>query len=114
MKRFLILGVAVVAAVAIYTTAAPAGQQAVTPAQLNALKARVTKLEKRASNLETIIGGCFTTAVPISRYGGQAYKKPGGAAMLTFATRSTDSGVPPRCEATDVGEAGANSPNCAY
>ena len=73
MKRFLAVAVIALAAVALYTATAPAGQQAVTPGQLNALKARVTKLEKRATNLETVIGACFTTAVPVTRYGGYVY-----------------------------------------
>ena len=40
MKRFLALAVVAIAAVALYATSAPAGQQAVTPGQFNALKLR--------------------------------------------------------------------------
>ena len=82
--------------------------------QLNALKARVTKLEKRASNLETIIGGCFTTAVPISRYGGYEYKNPDGSEILTSAIDVTNSGGTPGAYALDVGQACANAINGAY
>ena|SRR5438132_3601874 len=46
MTRVLAVAVAALAAVALYATTAPAGQQAVTPQQFAALAKRVTKLEK--------------------------------------------------------------------
>lgn len=46
MKRVLVVATAALAAVVLYTTSAPAGQQAVTPKQFKALGTRVTKLEK--------------------------------------------------------------------
>ena len=46
MRRVLIVAVAAIAAVVLYVTTAPAGEQAVTPQQFAALQKRVTKLEK--------------------------------------------------------------------
>jgi hypothetical protein len=46
MSRVLAVALVAFAAVALYAATAPAGQQAVTPKQFNALKTRVTKLEK--------------------------------------------------------------------
>jgi hypothetical protein len=46
MSRVLAVALVAFAAVALYAATAPAGQQAVTPKQFNALKKRVAKLEK--------------------------------------------------------------------
>ena len=39
------------------------GRQAVTPAQLNTLK-------KRVSNVETVLGACMQSGVPFTQYDG--------------------------------------------
>jgi hypothetical protein len=52
MRRVFVLAVVALAAVVLYATAAPAGQQAVTPKQFSALSKRVKTLEKRAKDLE--------------------------------------------------------------
>ena len=52
MRRVFVLAVVALAAVVLYSTAAPAGQQAVTPKQFSALSKRVKTLEKRAKDLE--------------------------------------------------------------
>ena|SRR5437763_5129278 len=46
MTRALIVAAIAIAAVSLYVTTAPAGQQTVTPKQFAALSKRVTKLEK--------------------------------------------------------------------
>jgi hypothetical protein len=51
MSRVLAVAVVALAAVALYAATAPAGQQAVTPKQFNALAKRVTKLEKTNKDL---------------------------------------------------------------
>jgi hypothetical protein len=56
MKRLLALVATAGIAVALYATTAPAGQQAVTPAQFNALKKQVTKLQKDVKTLTAIAG----------------------------------------------------------
>ena len=54
MKRLLALVATAGIAVALYATTAPAGQQAVTPAQFNALKKQVTKMQKTVKDLTAI------------------------------------------------------------
>ena len=67
MKRFLALVATAVAAVALYAATAPAGQQAVTPGQFNALKKQVTKLRSDLNTVTTVMVGCVMgTAVPIT------------------------------------------------
>jgi hypothetical protein len=69
MKRLLALAVIAVAAVVLYTTAAPAGQQAVTPGQFNALKKQVTKLRTDLNAMTTVLAGCVMgNAVPETQY----------------------------------------------
>jgi hypothetical protein len=61
MRRVLLATVIAIAAVALYATTAPAGQQAVTPKQFAALTKRVAKLEKDDKGLTAaiqIIGAC--------------------------------------------------------
>jgi hypothetical protein len=51
MSRVLAVALVALAAVALYAATAPAGQQAVTPKQFNALKTRVAKLEKQNKDI---------------------------------------------------------------
>lgn len=70
MKKFVALAVIALAAVALYATAAPAGQQAVTPGQFNALKKQVNKIRSDLNATATVLASCVMgTAVPISQYG---------------------------------------------
>lgn len=108
MKKFLALAAVAIASVALYATAAPAGQQAVTPAQFNALKARVTKLEKRASTLEAVANTCFQGAVPVARYVGYVAADSSGQATITTAVDVADKGGSPQAYILDVGATCAN------
>jgi hypothetical protein len=56
MRRVLVVAVAAIAAVALYVTTAPAGEQAVTPQQFTALQKRVTKLEKTNKDVVNVLG----------------------------------------------------------
>ena len=56
MRRVVVIAAVALAAVVLYTTTAPAGQQAVTPAQFAALTKRVKKLEKDNKDLKTVAG----------------------------------------------------------
>ena len=56
MSRVLAVALVALAAVALYAATAPAGQQAVTPKQFNALKSRVAKLEKTDKEIIQAIG----------------------------------------------------------
>jgi hypothetical protein len=56
MRRVLVVAVVAIAAVALYVTTAPAGEQAVTPKQFAALQKRVTKLEKTNNDIIDVLG----------------------------------------------------------
>jgi hypothetical protein len=56
MRRALVVAVVAIAAVALYVTTAPAGEQAVTPKQFAALQKRVTKLEKTNKDIVDVLG----------------------------------------------------------
>jgi hypothetical protein len=55
MTRVLVVAAIALAAVVVYAATAPAGQQAVTPKQFNALAKRVTKLEKDDKDLTNVL-----------------------------------------------------------
>ena len=72
MTRVLAVAVVALAAVALYATTAPAGEQAVTPKQFSALQKRVTKLEKDNKdviNAIDIIAACTLNkgAIPTTK-----------------------------------------------
>ena len=56
MRRVLLVAMIAAAAVALYATTAPAGQQAVTPKQVAKLTKRVAVLEKDNKNIKAAIG----------------------------------------------------------
>jgi hypothetical protein len=56
MTRVLAVAVVALAAVALYATTAPAGEQAVTPKQFSALQKRVAKLEKDNKQIIDALG----------------------------------------------------------
>ena len=96
MKRFLALVATAVAAVALYAATAPAGQQAVTPGQFNALKKQVTKLRSDLNAVATVLVGCVMgNAVPITRYSGYDAKDSNGAQISTTALDLTAQGGTP-------------------
>ncbi|MDQ2966898.1 MAG: hypothetical protein M3R37_01075 [Actinomycetota bacterium] len=71
MKRVLVVAAAGLAAVALYTTTAPAGQEAVTPGQFAALSKKVTKLQKDVNGLGTVLVNCVMyRAYAVKQYGG--------------------------------------------
>jgi hypothetical protein len=99
MKRVLALAAVGLAAVALYAAVAPAGQQAVTPRQFNALSAKVTKLSKKltaTTNELVALENCFN-AVGVAAFGdeqgqtqGYVYVDSGGNDFLTTALDLTD------------------------
>jgi|tagenome__1003787_1003787.scaffolds.fasta_scaffold20910255_2 hypothetical protein len=69
MKKFLAFAVIAITAVTLYATAAPAGQQAVTPAQFNALKRQVNKVRTDLNTVTTVLASCVMgSAIPITQY----------------------------------------------
>jgi hypothetical protein len=101
MKRLALVLTAAVAGVAIYATTAPAGQQAVTPAQLNAVK-------KRVSNIESVLGACMQGGVPVTRYDGYVVRNTTDQTeFVSSALDVTDQGDQSTAYLLDVG------PDCA-
>jgi len=97
MKRLLALAATAGLAVAIYATTATGSQQAVTPAQFNALKKQVAVLKKDVTDLKAAMS-CLSSAGVASFGGGTAgfhYKQPDGSEILTSAIDLTDQGEQP-------------------
>jgi hypothetical protein len=100
MKRLLALVATAGLAVALYAATATGGQQAVTPAQFNALKKQVAAMKKDVTDLKGFINNCIGV-VGVTRFGGTGttagyhYKQPDGSEILTSALDVTDQGEPP-------------------
>lgn len=105
MKRLMLVALAAaLLGAALYATTAPASQQAVTPAQFNALKKRVAAAEKKVKDIEGVLGACFNGAVPAARYTG--YVGVDSANTLfgpITALDVTDQGETPTMYLLDVG-----------
>jgi hypothetical protein len=97
MKRLLALVAAAGAAVGLYAATATGSQQAVTPAQFNALKKQVTTLQKDVKNLKASIA-CLS-ADGAASFGsgteGYHYKKSDGSEILTSALDLVGEGETP-------------------
>lgn len=92
MKRFLVVAAVALIAVAVYAAVAPAGPQAVTPAQFAALSKKVTKLQKDFNSLRSTVLTCaFNQAVPVAQFGnppgneGYVYQNPDNSLELQTA-----------------------------
>ena len=96
MKYVVSLAAVALAAVALYATAAPAGQQAVTPAQFNALKKQVAKIRSDLNAVATVLGGCVMgQAIPISQYNDYAGIDSSGNLFPTTGLDLTEQGQTP-------------------
>jgi hypothetical protein len=100
MKRLVaVLAVALVA-LSTYAVTAPAGPQAVSPRQFNALVRRVAKDEKTISNLTRQLT-CIRTFAALTIYGipsqgvGYVYQPSPGSLVVTTAVDQTEAGGSP-------------------
>ena len=111
MRKLILLALAAVAGAVIYATAAPAGQEASpSRAEFNALKHRMTVVEKNSNTALVLLGSCLTHAVPISRYDGYVSLDASGNPFQTTALDVTDeAGVAPQTYLLDVGQVCANA-----
>jgi hypothetical protein len=115
MKRFVLVSLAAaVLGAALYATTAPAGQQAVTPAQFNALKKRVAADEKKIKDIEGVLGTCFNGAVPAARYTGYVGVDSQNNPIVTTALDVTDQGDQPTMFLLDIGSACAQAIGGAF
>jgi len=96
MKKFLAFAAVALAAVALYATAAPAGQQAVTPGQFNALKKQVAKIRVDLNAVTTVLASCVMgTAIPISQYNDYVAVDGNGNLFPTTGLDITEQGQSP-------------------
>jgi len=88
MKRLVAILAAALAAFAIYTVTAPAGQQSV-PSRLSSVEKKVRTLQQ---NL-TAVKRCLSSAVPVTRYNGYVYADQNGVVQgVTTALDITEQG----------------------
>jgi hypothetical protein len=94
MKRLLVLVAAAALAVGLYTTTAGGGQQAVTPAQFNALKKQVVTLQKQVklhAQAIAVLGTCdFASAVPLTNSPSLHVTNPGEGTDAYVVTTSKE------------------------
>jgi hypothetical protein len=96
MKKLVAFAAVAIAAVTLYATAAPAGQQAVSPAQFNALKRQVNKIRTDLNTVTTVLAGCVMgTAVPISQYNDYVGVDSSGKLFPTTGLDITEQGQTP-------------------
>jgi hypothetical protein len=98
MKKLLALVATAGLAVGLYAATATGSQQAVTPAQLNAVKKQVAALKKDVTVLKAFVNNCVGVAA-VTQFGGDTagyhYKQPDGSEILTSAIDFTSSGETP-------------------
>ena len=92
MRRVLIVAVVAIAAVALYVTTAPAGEQAVTPKQFAALQKRVAKLEKTNKDIVDVLAFVYTCGFNKGAVGttkAPQYHVPGTGEVADFYVLTT-------------------------
>ena len=94
MKRLLALVATAGLAVGLYAATATGSQQAVTPAQLNAVKKQVAALKKDVTVLKAFINNCVGV-VGVARFNGYHAKADDGSEIITTALDLTDQGDTP-------------------
>jgi hypothetical protein len=109
MKGFALLVAALAGAALLYVTTAVGGQQAgPSRAEFNALKKQVAVLKKDDTAVQAILSACFTSAVPVLRYGGYESRADDGSTFVTTALDVAETGDTPTVYLLDVGQACAN------
>jgi hypothetical protein len=93
MKRLVAILAAALAAFAIYTVTAPAGQEAVSPKRVAALEKKVATMQRQLK--------CINSVVGVSLFGdpngtaGYVYKQPDGSLIATTALDLAEQGQTP-------------------
>jgi hypothetical protein len=110
LRRIALLALAAVVGAVVYATAAPAGQQAgPSRAEFNALKKRVTKVEKDTNAALVVLAGCLQRGVPVARYNGYLAVDSNGAQGQTTALDVADDGTTPQAYLLDIGQTCASA-----
>jgi hypothetical protein len=105
MKGFGLLVAALAGAALLYVTTAVGGPQAgPTRAEFNALKKKVTALQKDDTAVKTILGACFIGAVPTARFSDYEARAADGTTFVTTGLDVADVGETPAVFLLDVGQ----------
>jgi hypothetical protein len=107
MQRLFIIVAIAAAAVGLYATTAGGGQQAVTPRQLAALSAKVTKLQKDLATLKAKFNclsalGAATFGDKDTQKSGYVFKQPDGTQILTTALDLTQPDEKPQLDLLQI------------
>jgi hypothetical protein len=114
MKGFALLVAALAGAALLYVTTAVGGPQAgPSRAEFNALKKQVAVLKKDDSTIQAVLSTCFTSGVPVLRYGGYESRADDGTTFITTALDVAEPGDTPTMYLLDVGQACASVINTA-
>jgi hypothetical protein len=106
MKGFALLVAALAGAALLYVTTAVGSQQAgPSRAEFNALKKQVAALKKDDIAIQTVLGACFTAAVPTARFSDYEARGADGSTSVRTGLDVTDAGETPSVYLLDVGQA---------
>jgi hypothetical protein len=112
MKGFALLVGALLGAALLYVTTAVGSQQAgPSRAEFNALKKQVATLKKHDTAVQTLLGACFTSAVPTRQYSDYESRAADGSMKLVTALDVARVGDPPQNYFLDVGQSCASAIN---
>jgi hypothetical protein len=105
MKGFALLVAALAGAALLYVTTAVGGPQAgPSRAEFNALKKQVATLKKDDVAIQTVLGACFSSAVPAARFNGYEARAADGSTFVTTGLDVVDTGETPMVYLLDVGQ----------
>jgi hypothetical protein len=106
MKGFALLVAALAGAALLYVTTAVGSQQAgPSRAEFNALKKQVATLKKDDTAIQTVLGACFTSGIPVLQYVGYEVRADDGTTFVDTALDIAAQGDTPTMYLLDVGQA---------
>ena len=109
MKGFALLVAALAGAALLYVTTAVGGPQAgPSRAEFNALKKQVAVLKKDDAAIQTVLGVCFTGAVPAAQYNDYETRAADGTTLVATGIDVVGPGETPTMYLLDVGQACAS------
>jgi hypothetical protein len=114
MKGFALLVGALGGAALLYVTTAVGGPQAgPSRAEFNALKKQVAVLKKDDVAIQTVLGACFSSAIPAARFSDYEARATDGSTFVTTGLDVVDTGETPSVFLLDVGQDCASVINTA-
>jgi hypothetical protein len=106
MKGFALLVAALAGAALLYVTTAVGSQQAgPSRAEFNTLKKQVATLKKDDTAIQTVLGVCLTSGIPVIQYLGYEMRADDGTTFVDTALDVAAAGDTPTMYLLDVGQA---------